>query len=338
MSHWLVLSDIPSWTVGILAESAYPSATEESKIISVLEDATSPVRNKYLEKLFDSVIDKNHIDFDNIPMSKGNIVDYVGYTNMIEVLENVIKLASDNKAQSVVNYAETVKEAIRNMRNLSPEYSKGFAMRNEYVMLEYNTFVYTIVQATSTLLYEFVDYVKKPTSQTMDIVIKNTKYRANSFYFDQLSKFNAINHKMDYAAYLRKIISSGVENFTGVEAIGLGVVVAVALAIVPVTRELVYQYYNMKSNISDCLAQQAYFLEMNKTVIEANSDFNEKKKTEILMKQERVKNLCVRLSDKLRVTHIKSVNSGKAAIQNDNKLLTIDTIKKEVSDSPLQLY
>ena len=28
-------------------------------------------------------------------------------------------------------------------------------------MLEYNTMVYTCVEATSTLLYEFVEYVKK---------------------------------------------------------------------------------------------------------------------------------------------------------------------------------
>ena len=76
---------------------------------------------------------------------------------------------------------------------------------------------------------------------------------------------------------------------------------------------------------------------MNKTVIEANSDFNEKKKEAILMRQEKIKNLCSRLSEKLRVSHIKSIDSGKAILQNDNKLLTIDNIKKEISDSPLTL-
>ena len=76
---------------------------------------------------------------------------------------------------------------------------------------------------------------------------------------------------------------------------------------------------------------------MNKTVIEANSDFNEKKKAAILMKQEKIKNLFARLSEKLRVNHIKSIDSGKSVLQNDNKLLTIDNIKKEISDSPLNL-
>ena len=332
------LQELPNWTVNILLESSEPTRREELAIRAVLEDVTSPIRSKYLEKLFISVVDKDHIDFDNIPQSKGNIVEYSGYTNMIEVLENVMALAVEDKSETVIRSVNTVKDAISNMRALAPFYRKGFAKRNDYVMLEYNTFVYTIVQATSTILYEFVDYVKKPTSQTIEIVLKNTKYRANMFYIDQLAKFNAVNKNMQYGKYLEGILENGIENFTGAEAIGLGVVVAVALAIVPVTRELVYQYYNVKSNVSDCLAQQAFFLEMNKAVIEANSDFNAKKKTDILIRQERIKNLCLKLSDKLRVTHIKSTNSGKAAIQSANKLLTIDTVRKEVSDSPLELF
>jgi hypothetical protein len=142
---------------------------------------------------------------------------------------------------------------------------------------------------------------------------------------------------MKYSKYLEAMLQKDKQNFTGAEVIGFSVVVAVALAIVPITRELIYQFYTLKSNLSDCLAQQAYFLEMNKTVVEANSDFSQKKKDSILIKQEKIKNICLKLSDKLRVSHIKSIDSGKAMLQNDNKLLTLDGIKKEVSNSPLQL-
>lgn len=323
--------------VRILTESENPTRREELSIQAVLEDTESPTTNKYIEKLYDSVISKSHIDFDDIPKTKGNIVEYSGYTNMIEVLENIMKLAVDEKAKNVIEYTNVVKDSITYMRALAPTYQLGFKMKNEYVMLEYNTIVYTIIQAVSTLLYEFVDYVKKPTKPTIDIVLKNNKYRANTYYIDQLNKFNSINKKMQYSKYLNALIQNGKNNFTGVEAIGLGVVIAVALAIVPVTRELVYQYYETKSNISDCLAQQAYFLEMNKTVIESNSDFSQKKKDAILIKQEKIKNLCLRLSDKLRVSHIKSIDSAKNSLKTDNKLLTLDNIKKEVNDSPLEL-
>ena len=324
--------------VQILTESTTPSFREEMRIQTILEDAESPVTNKYLEKLYDSVMTKSHIDFEGIPLSKGNIVEYGGYTNMIEVLENILKLASDSKSQIVIDYVNIVKQAIRNMIALSTIYQKGFRMKNDYIMLEYNTVVYTIIQATSAILYEFVEYIKSPNQKTMTIKLNNTKYKANSFYFDQLNKFNMIYKKMNYPKYLEAMLQNGRENFTGAEVVGIVAVVSVALAIIPVLRELVYRFYNTKSALSDCLAQQAYFLEMNKTVIEANTDFNEKKKDEILIRQEKIKNLCLRLSEKLRVTHIKSIDAGKTAIQNDNKLLTLDGIKKEVSDSPLQLF
>lgn len=323
--------------VQILAESQNPTRKEEIEIQTILEDTNSPITNKYLEKLYASVIDKGHIDFDNIPNSKGNIVEYSGYTNMIEVLENVLKLASDNKSQSVVTYVEVVKESISHMRSLSPIYRKGFMSHNDYVMLEYNTFVYTIIQAISTILYEFVDFIKRPEKQTMEIVLKNTKYKANTFYIEQLRKFNHINTKMQYDKYLNSILQNGRENFTGATAIGIGVVVAVALSIVPVTRELIYRFYNTKSSISDCLAQQAYFLEMNKSVIEANSDLKQTKKDSILIKQEKIKNMCLRISDKLRVNHVRAVNPTKAMLHDNNKLLTLDGIKNEVNDSPLTL-
>ena len=323
--------------VQILTESTDSTYREELNIRTVLEDVESPVTNKYLTKLYDSVVSKSHIDFDDIPHSRGNITQYKGYTNMIEVLTNIMRLASDEKATNVIEYTKTVQTAITHMRALAPIYEKGFKLKHDYIMLEYNTFVYTIVQGISTLLYEFVDYIKRPDRATIDIVLKNTKYKANTYYIDQLVKFNKINEKMNYSKYLESLINNGKDNFTGVEVLGVAAVIAVGLAIVPVTRELVYRYYNIRSNISECLAQQAYFLEMNKSVVEANSDFSQKKKDAILIKQEKLKNIFLRLSEKLRVNHIKSENSAKSDLQADNKLLTIDNIKKEVSNAPLTL-
>ena len=212
--------------------------------------------------------------------------------------------------------------------------------KNEYVMLEYNTFVYTCIQATSTLLYEFVDYMKRPDMTSVTITLKNTKYRANTFYIDQLAKYNAVNKKMQYAKYLEGMLSNGKDNFVGAyTAIGVTAVIAVALAIIPVMRELIYQFYNIRTNISDALAQQAYFLELNKACVEANSAFSKEKKADILMKQEKAKNMCLRLSEKLRVTHAKSMSAGEAAIRNDSKYLTLDNIKNGEggSASSLQL-
>ena len=63
---------------------------ELGKVQNILEDANSPITTKYKEKLYKSVLDKAHINFDDIPLSKGNIRNYSGYHNMIDTLDVII--------------------------------------------------------------------------------------------------------------------------------------------------------------------------------------------------------------------------------------------------------
>ena len=332
----LTSNDLMKDSIMILAtESA--SSSDLKSIRLVLEDYQSPTTSKYIETLFNNVIEKGHVDFGNIPSSKGNIENYEGYKNFVEIIDIITKIATDRRDSNVLSYVTTIRTAITNMKLLAPYYEKAFRLKNDYLEIEYNTLVYTIVQAVSAILYEFVDFIKIPDEPTFKISLKNTKYRANAFYFDQLAKFNNVNAKMKYKSYLESILSGDGKNFTGEMAIGIGVTVAIALAIIPILRSLVYHFYNVKADLSNCLAQQAYFLEINKASVESNQNFDQKKKDKILMKQEKVKNLCLRLSEKLRVNHINAVKSGDMNVTSDNKLLTLDTIKNEVSNSPLQL-
>ena len=74
---------------------------ESSEIRLVLEDANSPVTRKFQEKMYKSIIDKAHIDFGDIPVSKGNIRNYKGYNTMCETLNVISKLAQEDKAPNV---------------------------------------------------------------------------------------------------------------------------------------------------------------------------------------------------------------------------------------------
>ena len=111
----------------------------------ILEDVNSPVNVKYKEKLYQSVIDKGHIDFGSIPASKGDITKYSGYTNMMEVLNVIMKLGTAEKSNAV-KYAKIVLEAIGNNAYLekgkqlwvkvNPDYDKsksGSCYRKYYV-------------------------------------------------------------------------------------------------------------------------------------------------------------------------------------------------------------
>ena len=194
---------------------------EIKKIMTVLEDVNSPVTRKYQETLFKSVIDKGHVDFGDIPNSAGNIKNYKGYQPMVETLNVIEKLAAEQNVKDVQEYVKIVKTAIANIESLSATFQKGFTMKSDYVMAEYNTFVFTCIEATTTLCNSFVEFVKRPDQLTMKMVVKNTKYRADLYYFEQLTKFNNVNAKMgmDYRKMLESIANKGKNNFLGVDEI-----------------------------------------------------------------------------------------------------------------------
>lgn len=322
----------------ILSENEQLSYRESKDLQAVLEDVNSPVTRKLEEKLFQSVIDKKHINFGSIPLSKGNIKDYEGYSAMEGTLNTIKDLATENKAGDVIKYVEIVQKAIENIAGMSVAYQKGFQFKNEYIAMEYNSYVYFCVEATTALIYSFVEYVKRPDSDTLVMVIKNSKLRADEFYFEQLKKFNTVcdTQGVNYRKMLESMVTSK-DNFIGTTAmIGMAAVMAAALAIIPVTRAVVYQVYFLRGNISEQLEIQAQFMEMNKTCVEANSALTVQKKKEIVAKQEKLVKTLRKLSDVIRVKSSKSVEVTTKETKNENKNLTIDSIKDEVSNSDFE--
>lgn len=322
----------------ILSENEQLSYRESKDLQAVLEDVNSPVTRKLEEKLFQSVIDKKHINFGSIPLSKGNIKDYEGYSAMEGTLNTIKDLAAENKAGDVIKYVEIVQKAIENIAGMSVAYQKGFQFKNEYIAMEYNSYVYFCVEATTALIYSFVEYVKRPDSDTLVMVIKNSKLRADEFYFEQLKKFNTVcdTQGVNYRKMLESMCTSK-DNFIGTTAmIGMAAVMAAALAIIPVTRAVVYQVYYLRGNISEQLEIQAQFMEMNKTCVEANSALTVQKKKEIVAKQEKLVKTLRKLSDVIRVKSSKSVEVTTKETKNENKNLTIDSIKDEVSNSDFE--
>jgi len=327
-------------SVKVLSTMENPSYTKESEEIqAVLEDANSPVTRKYHEKMYKAVIDKAHIDFGDIPKSNGNIKNYSGYPTMIDTLNVLSKLAEEEKAMQVLTYVKTVQDAVKNIENLSSTFEKGFTTKTEYVALEYDTYVYFCVEATTALIYSFVDVMKSPEKQMIDVKVKNTKLRADEFYFEQLKKFNAAqsNVGIQYRKMLEQMCDKSKSNFTGAMAVGIGTVMVAAMAIVPVTREIIYQIYNFRGKLSENLAMQAKFLELNKTCVESNVNLTSDKKQSILKKQEDLAKQLQKMSDAIRVKSSKSIMDSKREIQKDNKMLSIDNIKDEISNSPFEL-
>jgi hypothetical protein len=134
------------------------------------------------------------------------------------------------------------------------------------------------------------------------------------------------------------MISKGQNNFTGIEeVIGIAAVSIAALAIIPITRELIYHFYNLRANLSNELEVQANFLEMNRTCVEANSAFTEDKKRKILSRQENLRKKLLKLSDMLRIKEVQAKRESKRDIEKANAEITVDNIRTNISNSPLEL-
>jgi hypothetical protein len=316
-------------------------SNEIAEICAILEDANSPVTRQYQEKLYQSVIDKAHIDFGDIPKSKGNIRKYIGYSNMIETLNAIKGLAEESNAKDVIAYVDIVNKAISNIADLSSTYEKGFTTRTEYVALEYNVYVYTCVQAASALIHTFIDYIKTPDQEKpTTITIKNTKLRADEFYFEQLKKFNIIQSRMgiDYRKMLESLCNKETNNFVGSDmVIGIAAISAVALSIVPITRELIYQIYKARGSLAEFLDEQAAFLEMNQSCIDNNQLLTTDKKAKVKKRQLELSKKLTKLGDKIRIKSAKSISDSKRELDKENKSLSIQSLRDEISDSPLEI-
>lgn len=317
-----------------------PYNREGYRIRMLLEDTNSPVTRKYQEKLFKSVMEKGHVDFGNIPQSKGDIKTYTGYANMVESLSVLRNLANENHASNVLNYIDIVETAVNNIAGLAPSYKKGFAAKSDYVMMEYCSYVYFCIEATTALIYSFVDVMKDPTMPIMKMTIKNTKLRADEFYFDQLRKYNNVQKRMgmNYRKMLDSMCKKNKDNFIGADdAIYAGIIIGVILAIVPVTREVIYQIYHLRGKLSNFLDLQADFLEMNKTCVETDSTMTATKKREVLKKQQKLIAKIRAISNKLRVKSTKSVVDARRELDEQNNDMSVDSTRGDVSDDQLEI-
>jgi hypothetical protein len=316
----------------ILAES--DDSVRLQDVRAVLEDTQSPVTNKYIENLYEQIVKKSHVDFDNIPQSKGKITSYRGYATMMETLNTLKTLSSEERNSDADGSIDTILTAIGNIKNLSDLYEEGYRQKNEYVMLEYNTFVFCCVEATTAVLSEYVEFIKGFDLEGFKLKLKNSKYKANALYIDNLKKFNNIVASSNYRTYLSSMLNTERDNFIGATTVGIATVAAtVVVAIVPVTRELIYQFYRLRSKLSDALMLQAYFLELNKACVEANKEFSTEKKSKILKKQEYTRALFIRLADKIKVANAHAERDSASDRKKDNATLTLGDTRHDVDSS-----
>jgi hypothetical protein len=76
---------------------------------------------------------------------------------------------------------------------------------------------------------------------------------------------------------------------------------------------------------------------MNAACVNANDSLTADKKKKVLEKQTKIKNRLLKLADFLKVKNAKSIHSSKKELNESNKLLSINSLQDDVSNSPFEL-
>lgn len=340
---------------GVAEILLFGSQNTPEEVQVILEDAENPIRARTLNKLYESLQANGRIDFGDIAKSAGDITNFSGYSYMMDTLKSLRELpAADVKTENAfLSQVAVVERAITNIRSCAPLYKLAFIKGNRIAILEYNAFTAACVEATTALLYNFVEYLYPKTGASSIVAsVSAAKNSKGMFYLDQLRTFGLTVDDGRYRKYLASLVNNGTENFLGAAATGaavgagasagllvgsVAIAALVAVSVVPVTRRLIYSFQNARRSIADCLQLQAYYLELNQTILEANQTMDAGKKEKVLKRQNELRLKFLRLADKIRVESMRNEELTRRNLEKDNKVMSIDNIRDEISTDDIVL-
>ena len=99
----------------------------------------------------------------------------------------------------------------------------------------------------------------------------------------------------------------------------MGVYIAAVIAVILIVRELIYLYFYMRTKLSDYFDAQASLLVMNAYNVENNLTKDEREKSKIIEKQNRIAKYFSKLSNTLKVKERTAENKASSDIDKDNK-------------------
>lgn len=307
------------------------SSKEDKKYMSRMSKAdVHQVNGALIQNLYGSVIKRKDIDFGDIPDSNGDIEKCKYYASTVESLDTLEELYRKNNLDEPS--VSVVKRAISNVKQFRQQFTTGFRIKHEFVMITYNSLVMSIIDATSLLISSYMTYIVSATDtyQLTHDVDKSRGYVS----LENLRRFNDAVDNGNMLTSLNYMLDEGRKAFSGEVIVIGGAAIMALLAIVPLIREIVYHFYASRVKLADYLTMQADFLEMNKLAVEASKKSPSEKKA-IIKKQEAVIKRMRTKADKLMINNVDTNDVVKKEIKSDNSLWSLQTIEKQLSNSKL---
>lgn len=311
----------------IINENATTFA-DRGKVRALLENERLKVDATMVTNLYKAALEKKHIQFDEIPNSKGDITKYVGYAPMRESLAIVQSLA--DKYGTKVPEVALINKTLDILEMHRDKFMKGFLLDVEFTQLLYNSVVMGCLEATSCVITSYVDYVKTPESIEFKIVKK--VHSAGNLSIQNLQNFNVMHNN----GKLAKVLSEATVNkdaLVGSGYMAAALVVAGLTTLIPILREIVYITYYSRLKASQLLDHQVHLIELNKKSIERMTGVTPAERKKILDRQEKIAREFGKLSDEIAIKARKGEEEATSSIKKENKQWTIDSIGSQNAQS-----
>lgn len=310
------------------------ASTKEDKsyMRRMSKDDVNQINGQAVQTLYDLSIEKSHIDFGEIPASAGDFEKCKYYDNTKKCIEVMLELHSKSgiKDDDLV----VIKTAMSNMLRFRSQFTMGFKMKHNFVMLMYNSLAMAIIDATATCIRSYTDYIiTADPNYKVNVTFDN---RRGCVALDNLKLFNQACDNGSINQALTYMINSGKKALIGEEAIITAVVVTCLLSIVPIIREIIYFYYHSRVKISDYLKMEADFLEMNSHAVSSASGKSPSERKAIAKKQEKLVADMRKLSDKISIDHVDTNDVVKKEINDEKSLFSLDNIDKQLNKNKMQ--
>lgn len=309
---------------------------ERQELYDILESNAEQVGSKMVSNIYGNTLMKWDIDFDDIPMSKGDIEQCRCYPIMTSSLSILSSIGSQMKIK--IPEIFTIETAISYLKLNKDTFQRAFRMRCDTLIMYYNTLVYSCVESTSLILSMYVDYIKTPSR--IKLIVKKDQGRAwwnQVICMQTLDDFNKQCKNGNFKNLSKQLLSGKVSRAyeSSVVSEGLGISLAVgvaaAMSIIPILRTIIYYFYYSRMKISNFLEQQVQFLQLNEANINSTIDDPSKRK-EVLDNQKRLIAKFEDLSDKIKINDKVTTNKVNKEIRDENKKWTLDTIKTDGED------
>lgn len=207
----------------IIREHFDISDTYTRKTIIALEDSQqNQLLNSLANALYEKVVGKvDKIDFGTIPKSRGDITKVEGFDNTVECLNIIRNMVVEYKEDTGI--VDTVLSTINYIKQMKTTFMKCFSLNINFGITLYNLIVMTIEQSVSFLIAVTIQYIKDPSTQSVESALDKAAYNntKDNMLYQQLVNFNKACASGEVDQILRDIIKNGGKITEGLDVSGI---------------------------------------------------------------------------------------------------------------------